>query len=112
MASLALKSHAVGFGLALLLFGPFFLVSGYLIRKSTYFPRAIGILYQVAGLAYLANGFGVILAPRFAGQVFAVIVVPAFVGEASFCSWLLVKGLDLEKWTARVGARATLGGSS
>lgn len=109
MASLALRSHAVGFGIALLLFGPFFLASGYLIRKSTYFPKIIGILYQVAGLAYLANGFGVILAPRFAGQVFAAIVVPAFVGEASFCLWLLVKGLDVEKWTARVDAGATLG---
>ena len=112
LASLALKSHAVGFGIALLLFGPFFLVSGYLIQRSAYFPRVIGILYQVAGLAYLANGFGVILAPRFASQVFAVIVLPAFIGEASFCLWLLVKGLDMEKWTARVRARATLGESS
>lgn len=108
MASLALRSHAVGFGIALLLFGPFFLVSGYLIRKSTYFPRVIGILYQVAGVAYLANGFGVVLAPRFAGPIFSAIVVPAFVGEVSFCLWLLVKGLDVEKWKAQADARTTL----
>jgi len=112
MASLALKSHAFGFGIALLLFGPFFLVSGYLIYRSTYFPRVIGILYQVAGLAYLTNGCVLVLAPRFASQIFAAIVIPAFLGEASFCLWLLAKGLDVEKWNAKANARATLGESS
>lgn len=105
MASLSLKSHALGYGLGLLLFGPFFLVSGYLIFRSTYFPRAIGILYQIGGVAYLVNGFVLILAPRFAGQIFAVIVLPAFVGEASFCLWLLVKGVNVSKWQARAGAK-------
>lgn len=112
MTSLALRSHSVGFGIALLLFGPFFLVCGYLIYGSTYFPRAIGILYQVAGTAYLANGCVLVLAPRFAGQIFAAIVVPAFVGEASFCLWLLAKGPDLEKWNARAAACAAIGESS
>ena len=109
LASLALKSHAFGFGIALLLFGPFFLVSGYLIRRSTYFPRVIGILYQVAGLAYLANGFVLILAPGFASQAFAALIVPAFVGEASFCLWLLVKGVDVDRWNALADARAARG---
>jgi hypothetical protein len=51
MASLSLKSHPIGYGIGLLLFGPFFLVTGYLIFRSTYFPRAIGVLYQIAGIA-------------------------------------------------------------
>lgn len=101
MASLAIKSHVFGFGIALFLYGPFFLVSGYLIYKSTYFPRVIGILYQVAGLAYVANTFVLVLAPRLAGQAFAAMVGPAFIGEASFCLWLLAKGPDMEKWNAR-----------
>jgi hypothetical protein len=104
MTSLSLKSHVFGFGIALLFFGPFFLVSGYLIFRSTYFPRAIGILYQIAGMAYLTNGFVLVLAPRFAGQIFSAIVVPAFVGEASFCFWLLAKGVDVDKWKAQANA--------
>ena len=110
MASLALKSHAFGFGIALLLFGPFFLVCGYLIRRSTYFPKVIGILYQVSGVAYLANGLVLVLAPRLAGQAFTALVVPAFVGEASFCLWLLFKGPNVERWKAQADAapRATL----
>lgn len=112
MVSLSLKAHATGFGLALLLFGPFFLVCGYLIRRSTYFPRLIGTLYQVAGVAYLLNGCVVVLAPRFAAQVFGLIVAPAFVGEVSFCLWLLAKGPDTERWKAQVNAPGRLGESS
>jgi len=101
MVSLTLKSHVFGFGIVLLFFGPFFLVSGHLIYRSTYFPKIIGILYQMAGVAYLANGFVLILAPHFAGQIFAIIVAPAFIGEASFCLWLLFKGINVEKWKAQ-----------
>jgi hypothetical protein len=101
MASLSLKSHVFGFGISLLFFGPFFLVTGHLIFRSTFFPRAIGILYQIAGVAYLTNGFVLILAPGLAGQIFSVIVLPAFVGEASFCVWLIVKGVNQERWNAQ-----------
>ena len=106
MASLSLKSHVFGFGIGLLLFGPFFLVSGYLIFRSTYFPRVIGILYQIGGVAYLANGFVLVLAPSFANQIFAAIVVPAFVGEVSFCLWLLFKGVNVPKWEAKAATSA------
>jgi len=99
-ASLSLKSHAMGHGIGLLFFGPFFLAAGYLIFRSNYFPRAIGILYQIAGVGYMTNGFVHILAPGFAAQIFSVIVIPVFVGEASFCIWLLVKGVNLDKWKA------------
>jgi tetratricopeptide (TPR) repeat protein len=104
MTSLALRSHVHGFGIALLFFGPFFLIAGRLIFRSGYFPRPIGVLYQIAGAGYLVNGFCLILAPAFAGTIFNVIVIPVFVGEASFCAWLLLKGVDLERWKARAGA--------
>jgi len=31
--------------------------------------------------------------------------VPALVGELSFCLWLIVKGVDVEKWHQRIGLR-------
>lgn len=107
MVALSLKAHVVGFGIALFFFGPFFLVTGYLIFRSTYLPRAIGLLYQTAGVAYLANCLVLVLAPRFAGLAFIAMAIPVFVGEASFCLWLLFKGVDLEKWKARTGAEAS-----
>jgi hypothetical protein len=98
LASLAIRSHGYGFGLALLLFGSCFLVHGYLIFRSGFLPKTLGILIQVAGLSYLTNSFALFLAPAFAARIFPAILVPAFVGEASLCLWLLVKGVDVEKW--------------
>jgi hypothetical protein len=98
MASLALKAHANGFGIALFLFGPAFLLRGYMVARSGYFPRTVGLLYQLAGLAYLTNSLVLILAPQLAGRAFAIILPLAFIGEATFCLWLLIKGLNVEKW--------------
>jgi hypothetical protein len=54
----------------------------------------------------MINGFALILAPGFAARVFEAIIAPVFIGEASFCFWLLVKGVNLDRW--RVQAEAQL----
>ena|SRR2546422_3918845 len=101
MASLSLKSHSHGFGVSLIFFGCFCLITGYLIFKSGYLPKAVGVLMGIAGLCYLTNSFALILAPAVASQLFPAILLPAFVGEASLCLWLLVKGVNLDKWNHR-----------
>ena len=101
MASLSIKAHGEGFGIALLFFGCFFPIAGYLIFKSGYFPKAIGILYMIPGLSYLISSFALILAPTFAGRFYFVIAGPALIGEASLCLWLLVKGVNLQRWRER-----------
>jgi Domain of unknown function (DUF4386) len=98
MTALAMKTHVFGFGISLLLFGPFFLVTGYLIFRSGYLPKPIGVLYQLAGLAYMFNGFGLVLAPQLAGSLFNIMAGPAFIGETSFALWLLIKGVRIERW--------------
>lgn len=106
MTALAMKAHVLGFGIALLLFGPFFLVTGYLIFISRYFPKPIGVLYQLAGLAYMFNGFGLLLAPQFAGRFFMIMAAPVFIGETSFALWLLIKGVRIEAWRSVSSAPA------
>ena len=98
MASLSLKSHGYGFGVSLIFFGCFCLIVGYLTFKSGYLPKAIGVLMQIAGVCYLTNSFALILSPAVANRLFPAILVPAFIGEASLCLWLLVKGVNVEKW--------------
>ncbi|HXO22537.1 MAG TPA: DUF4386 domain-containing protein [Thermoanaerobaculia bacterium] len=98
LASLAVKSHSYGFGVALIFFGCVCLLLGYLIFKSGYLPKAVGVLMQIAGLCYLINSFALILAPSVANRLYPAILLPAFVGEASLCLWLLVKGVNVEKW--------------
>jgi hypothetical protein len=98
LASLSIKSHGHGFGVALIFFGCFCVMAGYLIFKSGYLPRAVGVLMQIAGLSYLIDSFALILAPDFAHRIFPAILIPAFIGESSLCLWLLVKGVDVERW--------------
>jgi hypothetical protein len=104
LSRLVIRSHGYGFGVSLIFFGCFCLVIGYLIFRSGFLPRALGVLMQIAGLCYLVNSFALILAPAFADRLFPAILVPAFVGEASLCLWLLVKGVDAERWTAWAAA--------
>src|SRR6202022_224200 len=104
MASLSVKSHGHGFGVSLLFFGCVCLVLGYLIFRSGYLPKALGVLMQIAGLSYLTNSFALLLAPNFANRIFPAILVPAFIGEASLCLWLLVKGVNVEKWRRSAAA--------
>jgi len=104
MASLAIKSHSYGFGVALIFFGCTCLILGYLIFKSGFLPKALGVLMQIAGLSYLTDSFALILAPTFANRIFPAVLVPAFVGEASLCLWLLVKGVNVEKWEEKASA--------
>lgn len=98
MASLSLKSHSYGFGVSLIFFGCFCLVIGHLIFRSSYLPKAVGVLMQIAGLSYLTNSFALVLAPTFANRLFPAILLPAFIGEVSLCFWLLVKGVNVAKW--------------
>jgi hypothetical protein len=98
MTALAMKAHVFGFGIGLLLFGPFFLITGYLIFTSDYLPKTIGVFYQLAGLAYLFNGFVLLLAPQLSGLAFTIMAGPAFIGETSFALWLLIKGVNIERW--------------
>ena len=104
LASLSVKSHGYGFGVALIFFGCVCLIDGYLIFRSGYFPKTIGVLMAIAGLSYLTNSFALILAPTFANRIFPAILVPAFVGEASLCLWLLVKGVNVPKWKEQASA--------
>jgi hypothetical protein len=105
LTSLAIKSHSYGFSVSLLFLGFTFLIHGYLIIRSGYLPKVLGILIQVAGLCYLTNSFALLLYPAVASQVFLAILVPVFVGELSLCLWLLVKGVNVQKWNERVGMR-------
>jgi hypothetical protein len=103
LASLATKSHSYGFSVSLLFLGCTFLIHGYLIFRSGYLPKVLGVLIQVAGLCYLTNSFALLLYPAVANQVFLAILVPVFVAELSLCLWLLVKGVNALKWRERVG---------
>jgi hypothetical protein len=103
LANLALGSHDVAFNIALIFFGFTCIVNGYLIFRSGYLPKFVGILMQIAGLSYLTACFAALFAPAFADLITPAILLPPLIGESSFCLWLLVKGVNIAKWKERVG---------
>jgi hypothetical protein len=102
LANLALESHDIAFNIALLFFGFTCLVYGYLIFRSRYLPKFIGVLMQIAGLSYLTACFAALFAPALADLLTPAILLPPLIGEASFCLWLLIKGVDISKWNERM----------
>ena len=62
---------------------------GYLIYKSGYFPKLLGILMVAAGLGYVTDFLIFYLFPYLDWQVAGI----AFLGELLFPLWLLIKGV-------------------
>lgn len=107
LSYVGLKVHDYGMGVGLIFFGFACLVEGYLIYRSGYLPRTIGVLMEIAGLCYLTQSFSLLLFPDFANAIFPAIMLPSFVAELSFCLWLIVKGVNVAKWNEKAGAMQT-----
>jgi Domain of unknown function (DUF4386) len=107
MTYLPVRLHDYGFGLSLIFFACFCLVMGYLIFRSDFLPKALGILFQIAGLCYLINSFALLVAPVLSDRIFPAILVPSFIGELSLALWLTVKGVDAVKWQEKARALAS-----
>jgi hypothetical protein len=90
--------QVTGFNLAIVFFGCYCISVGYLIFKSTFLPKTIGIMMVIGGLCYLVNSFSSFLAPRIAANFFPFIQIPSGVAELSFCLCLLIVGVNLVKW--------------
>jgi hypothetical protein len=103
LTNFAIRSHSYGYSVALLFTGLTFLVQRYFIFNSVYLPKTLGVLIQIAGMGYISNGFAIILFPGIANMVFLAIILPVLIGETSLSFWLLIKGVDLQKWNERVG---------
>ena len=74
------------------------LLLGYLVFKSGFFPRILGILLMLGGLCYTASAVLFFLLPSFDATLFGLF---AFVGESLFYLWLLIKGVNVEEWKKR-----------
>ena len=98
LAYLTLKLHSSGYNISLIFFGMNCLFLGYLIFKSGYFPKILGVLLIICALCYVTNSFAWFLAPKFAAMLIPGILVPCFIAEASVCLWLIVKGVNVLKW--------------
>lgn len=89
---------AAGYNVSVVFFGGYCLAIGYLIYRSTFMPRAIGVLMAVDGFAYISNTFITILAPGFAAHLVPYIQLPTLLGEGTLTLWLLIFGINTARW--------------
>ncbi len=98
LAYLAVKAHSDGFHIGLIFFGFECLILGYLVYQSRYLPKLIGVMMQIAGVCYLVACFANLFVPTLSVLIVPAILLPPFIAESSFCLWLLVKGVNANKW--------------
>jgi len=82
-------------------FGLQFIGLGYLVYKSGYFPRVLGVLLVGSAVGYLTDSFGNVLAPQYDAIYAQMVGVLAVTGEFLFTLWLLIRGVNVEKWEER-----------
>ncbi len=98
LAYMPLDSQAISYDIQQVIYAGYLLAAGYLVFRSTFLPRTVGVLLAIGALCYLTNSFATFLAPSFAADLFPYIQVPSGVAELSLCLWLLVVGVNASRW--------------
>jgi hypothetical protein len=83
---------------SLVFFGPYCLLIGFLIVRSTFLPRILGVVMAFAGLGWL-----IFLSPL-ASHLSTYLKVLGFVAELSLMLWLIVKGVNAQRWEEQANA--------
>jgi hypothetical protein len=97
LVQLLLAAYADGFTLGIVFLIPHVFVLGYLIVASGYFPRALGVLFLLAGCGYLFDVTGQLFVPAY-GATPAPVALLIAAAEVAFPLWLVARGLDAEGW--------------
>jgi hypothetical protein len=99
LALMFLELNAQAVGICLVFFAFYDLLIGYLIFRSAFLPRALGVLMALAGLGWMS-----FLSPPLANYLSPYILVLGFVAELLLMLWLLVKGVNVQQWREQAGA--------
>jgi hypothetical protein len=107
LAYVFLNAQSYGYALGMAFFGLHLGALGYLVYRSGFLPRILGILMVVSALGYLADSFTGFLVPQYADTLALVVVVTALIGELPLALWLLIKGVNAERWHQHAAASTT-----
>jgi hypothetical protein len=74
-------------------------LTGYLIFRSTFLPRVLGVLLVISGLGWL-----IYLFPPVAYRLFLFIAAASALGEIPVEFWLIVMGVNVQRWKEQASA--------
>jgi hypothetical protein len=95
----ALQLNPQGVNIAVVFHGIFCILIGYLIYRSTFLPRILGVLIAFGGLSWLTY-----LSPPLANDLSPYNLACGLLGEASVFLWLLVAGVKVQRWKEQASA--------
>jgi len=104
LAYVPIALQEASYGITTVFFAFYGLAIGYLVFSSGFLPRVIGALLTIGALCYLTYSFATFISPGFASELVPYIQLPSLVGEGSFCLWLLIAGVNIQRWQSRAGA--------
>jgi hypothetical protein len=95
LATVFLRLYGRLGGLFMLFYGTAWIIRGYLTFKSGYLPRFLGVLMVAAGVGFFAKNVTKVLAPAYSSDI---LLAAMFLNVVTLAIWMLVKGVDQEKW--------------
>ncbi len=94
-----LKLNAYAFDIYLVFFGFWCILIGYLIFRSTFLPRMLGVLLAISGLGWVTY-----LMPPLARQLWPFIAAASALGEIPLELWLIVMAVNVQGWKEQASA--------
>jgi hypothetical protein len=96
-------ANSAGQGLLEVFWAPFYFSFGLLVIRSRSLPKIFGILLMIMGIGFAINVFEKFLVPQFYPALFTQLaMLGGALGGVPTILWLLVKGVDVERWKKRV----------
>ena len=100
LALMFLKLNQYAYNIDLVFFGLWCVLTGYLVFRSTFLPRILGVLLAISGLGYM-----IYLYPPLAYHLFMPYLAAASaLGEIPLELWLMVMGVNEQRWKEQVSA--------
>jgi hypothetical protein len=95
LAYFFVRLHSQGLNIAQIFWGLWLFPMGYLVFKSGFLPRILGVLLMIGCFGYVIQSFAAFLSYNLN------IIFYTSWGELLFLLWLLIKGVDVEQWKKR-----------
>jgi hypothetical protein len=99
LALMFLKLNTYAFDIYLVFFGFWCILIGYLIFRSTFLPRILGVLLTISGLGWVTY-----LSPPLAKYLWPYIAAASALGEIPLEFWLIVMGVNAQRWKEQASA--------
>jgi len=105
LALVFLRLHLLLYDLALAFFGLFAVTIGFVVLRSSFLPRILGVLMAIDGVGYLIVSLAAVLSPQLLVDLHPYVpFVTAALGEGSLMLWLIVMGVNAERWMEQARA--------